>query len=179
MGRYCFGQKPKSDISVCSLSWSRTTSGYIGQLYRNFSLQIGCRYGWTTIRFSANPFPGRNRNQIFRCAHCLGAERHLLILGNSTEIFSTDWLSLWINDIRFSANPSPAEIEIRYFGVLTVFEQNDTWISRATSQNFFPRDWLSYWGMAFYFSVNPFFDKYKILFWNLLYIFLAISKTCT
>ena len=29
----------------------------------------------------------RNRNQIFRCADCLGAVRHLDISGNSTEIF--------------------------------------------------------------------------------------------
>ena len=179
MGRYYFGQKSKSDISVCSVSWSRTTSAYLGQLYRNFSLQIDCRYGWTTLDFRPICFPAEIEIRYFGVLTVLEPDDIWLSRGNSTEIFSTDWLSLWINDIRFSANPSPAEIEIRYFGVLTVFEQNDTWISRATSQNFFPRDWLSYWGMAFYFSVNPFFDKYKILFWNLLYIFLAISKTCT
>ena len=41
----------------------------------------------TYMQTWADIVSARNRNQIFRYAHCLGAERHLVISGNYTEIF--------------------------------------------------------------------------------------------
>ena len=101
MGRYCLGQKSKSDISVCSVSWSRTTSGYIGQLHRNFSLMIGCRYGWTTLEFRRIRFPAEIEIRYFGVLSVFEQNDIWISRATSQNFFSRDWLSFWRNDILF------------------------------------------------------------------------------
>ena len=127
------------------MSWNRTTSGNLGQLHRNFSLEIGCRYEWTTLEFRRIRCPADIEIRYFGVLSVMEQNDIWISRATSQTFFSRDWLSLWRNDIRFWRIRFPTEIEIRYFGMLIVFEQNDIWISRATWQKVFSRDWLSLW----------------------------------
>ena len=162
MGRYYFGQKSKSDISVCSVSWSRTISAYLGQLHRYFSLQIGCRYGWTTLEFRWIRFPAEIEIRYFGVLSVLELNDIWISRATPTEILSTEWLPLWMNDIRISVNPFPGRNWNQIFRCAQcLWAERHLDISGNFTEFFFPEIGCRFGGTRFYFSVNPFFGKYR------------------